>query len=282
MAFDPLYSFLIPINMQGEPMPRKSRLYQANMPYIVHQTANKDTFCFLDDEDRLYFLLILQYALNRYHLALHAFVLLDETFKLLLTPKTTNGISQLMQMLSGRYTKYYNQKYQKDGNMWYDRYKASHVEDPAFILATMRYMESLPVARGKVNHPEQYKWSSYLDNVGNTSFEERFSMPIDQGKSSANQINETVTMTFNRQYDRKTPFITEHQNFKRLGNGLLERKGWYKTLFFMDKNKVNFQFFDDRLKHGYPIGSAEFIQYIEELFSVKFRQVKPGRPRKKP
>ena len=45
--------------------------------------------------------------------------------------------------------------------LWEGRYKASLIDSERYLLACMRYIEMNPVRANMVQHPGDYKWSSY-------------------------------------------------------------------------------------------------------------------------
>lgn len=69
-------------------------------------------------------------------------------------------------MLGRYYVQYFNKKYQRTGTLWEGRYKATLIDTAQYLLTCMRYIETKPVrAKGNVNHPSKYQWSSYQCNA---------------------------------------------------------------------------------------------------------------------
>lgn len=279
-------------------MPRKPRLFQDNETSLINQPVTVDLKCFKSNEDYQYFLITLHSAINNYNISLHAFVLMDNCFKLLITPTKATDISLMIQSLKSQYSKYFNQKYNNKDTIWEGRFKSSPVQSPDLILACMRYIESQPVKKGNVCNPEHYQWSSFIDNTQNTTLKRRVQLTendiysytsdliIEKENTTRanNQINEQSNDT-NVNYSHITrldtlPLITEHKRFTELGNTLFNRKDCYKQLFFMEHNQVEHQYFSERVQHSYPIGNKAFIKGIEQEFGVTLSQIKPGRPAK--
>jgi putative transposase len=82
-------------------MPRKPRTYMAVMPCHVIQRGNNHDACFYADQDYLFYLDCLRDACGRYHVAVHAFVLMINHVHLLMTPENEQGISRVMQSGEG-------------------------------------------------------------------------------------------------------------------------------------------------------------------------------------
>jgi len=72
-----------------------------------------------------------------------------------------------MKRLGQRYVQYINRIYKRSGTLWEGRFRSSVVQQDTYLLACQRYIEMNPVRAGMVNHPGEYKWSSYrIDGQG--------------------------------------------------------------------------------------------------------------------
>ncbi len=145
-------------------MPRKVRVYLAGMPCHVIQRGNNRQVCFYADEDYLFYKECLLDACKRYHVVTHAYVLMTNHVHLLMTPEDADGISAVMQSVGRRYVQYINKMYCRSGTLWEGRYKASIVSAEDYLLACYRYIEMNPVVASMVEHPGDYRWSSYRAN----------------------------------------------------------------------------------------------------------------------
>lgn len=109
-------------------MPRKPRMYLPGMPCHVIQRGNNRDACFYAEQDYQFYLECLLDACRRYHVAVHAYVLMTNHVHLLMTPEDSEGISRVMQSVGRRYVQYINFEYQRSGTLWEGRHKASLVE----------------------------------------------------------------------------------------------------------------------------------------------------------
>lgn len=146
-------------------MARKPRFTLPGVPQHVVQRGNNRTPCFFSEPDRHRYLDDLAEALERNQCRLHAYVLMTNPVHLLLTPMTEFGISQLMQDVGRKYVRYVNRSYRRTGTLWEGRYKASLVDGEAYLLTCMRYIELNPGRAALVDHPDEYRWSSYAYNA---------------------------------------------------------------------------------------------------------------------
>lgn len=138
-------------------MPRKQRMYLADVPAHVIQRGNNREACFYAEQDYLFYLDCLQNACERYQVAVHAYVLMTNHVHLLMTPATQEGISRVMQSLGRRYVQYINYEYRRTGTLWESRHKASLVDAENYLLTCYRYIELNPVRANMVNHPGDYR-----------------------------------------------------------------------------------------------------------------------------
>ncbi len=83
-------------------MPRKPRMYLAGIPSHVIQRGNNRDVCFFAEQDYLFYLECLEGACKRYHVSVHAYILITNHVHLLMTPEESQGISQVMQSLGRR------------------------------------------------------------------------------------------------------------------------------------------------------------------------------------
>jgi len=74
-------------------------------------------------------------------------------------------LSRLMQILQFRYTRNFNIKYKKRGNLFQGRYKAILCDKDSYFMELSSYIHLNPVRAGLVEGPHQYRWSSYRSYV---------------------------------------------------------------------------------------------------------------------
>src|SRR5690242_2310196 len=82
------------------------------------------------DHDRFHFLELLTEMIERYAVQLHAYVLMDNHYHLLLQTLEAN-LSQAMQWLNVGYGVWFNRRHCRVGHLFQGRFKALVVEDDA-------------------------------------------------------------------------------------------------------------------------------------------------------
>ncbi len=69
-----------------------------------------------------------------------------------------------MRRIGASFVYWYNQKYDRVGHLFQDRYKSEVVDDDIYLLGVMRYIHQNSLKVGKVKSIEEYKWKC-LDSI---------------------------------------------------------------------------------------------------------------------
>ncbi|MCF6204730.1 MAG: transposase [Methylococcaceae bacterium] len=176
---------------------------------------------FFYDEDYLVYLRHLKVAADTFDCKIHAYVLMTNHVHILVTPKTSDGISLLFQGTGRHYVPYINKTYVRQVSLWEGRHKSSVIEADNFLLSCMRYIELNPVRANMVSHPAEYKWSSYACNA--------------QGVDNA--------------------IINPHELYLSLAATAKNQQHAYRTLFDLSINNNELDLIRSSLQSGTPIGN---------------------------
>lgn len=115
---------------------------------------------------------------------IHAFCLMPNHFHLLLSSVTEDGIPRFMKKLNMGYAKYFNIKNDRKGTLFEGRYKSILVEEDSHLFYLPHYIHFNPLdlympewrkrklrsAKDALKFLENYKWSSFLDHIGQSNF----------------------------------------------------------------------------------------------------------------
>lgn len=115
---------------------------------------------FFDDQDRHRFLADLRYAADRVGTAISCFCLMGTHYHLVLSCPD-GGLSSTMQVLAGRYARWFNRRHHLNGSLFRGRFVSIEITDDAQNLVTNRYVHRNPLELGI--DPETYPWSSCQD-----------------------------------------------------------------------------------------------------------------------
>ena len=127
-------------------MPRTARkIGNSGFYHIVARGIGKQII-FEEENDYLLFLGLLKKYLKEEDAVLHAYCLMDNHFHLLL--KIDSGMDRLMKKISTAYVFYFNNKYERVGHLFQDRYRSIPVEDDSSLLSVVRYIHNNPAKAG--------------------------------------------------------------------------------------------------------------------------------------
>lgn len=132
--------------------------------YHVTSRGNQRERIFWDDKDREEFKRILKRTKERYGYLIHAYVLMDNHYHLLIETPYAN-LKQIMQNINTSYTVYANRRHKRFGHLLQGRYKAFIVDKESYLLELGRYIHLNPVRAGIVKEPGEYRWSSYREYI---------------------------------------------------------------------------------------------------------------------
>jgi putative transposase len=150
-------------------MVRPLRIEYPGAWYHVTSRGNESKEIFSDDRDKRRFLEILSATRNLYNVEVHAYVLMENHFHLVLMTREAN-LSSFMQRFNTTYTIYYNRCHKRSGHLYQGRYKAILIEEDSYLLELSRYVHLNPVRIKRLSSIDieekrkviqRYRWSSY-------------------------------------------------------------------------------------------------------------------------
>lgn len=113
-----------------------------------------------DDEDRLTFVAISARAFVRFDICCLQYCLMTTHYHLLLrTPEPV--LSDTMQQLNRNYAKSFNQRHERRGRVFGAPFGSRFVQTDADLLGVVRYIALNPLDLPGVEHPADWRWSSY-------------------------------------------------------------------------------------------------------------------------
>lgn len=226
-------------------MPRRARLTLPGVPLHLIQRGNNRQACFFADEDCRFYLDWLAEHASKTGCRIHAFVLMTNHVHLLLSADSAATPGALMKALGQRYVQYVNRAYRCSGTLWEGRFRSCPIQDEAYLLVCQRYIELNPVRAGMVEHPGEFRWSSYRAN----------------GQGEANAL------------------IQPHALYAALGIDAASRQAAYWELF---RHELEPGMVDEirRATNGnFVLGSERFAAEVAAALDRRTQPGKPGRPR---
>lgn len=124
-------------------MPTKLRVDFAGFHHIINRGVNRcDVFNHNNDKDM--FLQIINKTAKVHKVVLHAYVLMDNHYHLLIQTQEEN-LSSFMRTVNANYALYFNRKYKRSGHLWQDRYKSKYVISENYLYTLIKYIEHNPI-----------------------------------------------------------------------------------------------------------------------------------------
>jgi len=168
-------------------MARPLRIDITGGRYHVTARGNERRAIFRQDSDRLHFLELLSEWPARFGLRVHAYVLMDNHYHLVVETPEAN-LSRAVQWLNVSYSVWFNRRHRRVGHLFQGRFKAILIEEDIGLQRVARYVHLNPVrlmslgldksrrpalAKGLAEAPRaevvrqrlemlrKYRWSSY-------------------------------------------------------------------------------------------------------------------------
>ena len=146
-------------------MARPLRLEYRGALYHVTSRGDGQEDIYLDDEDRILALAVLEDVVRRFNWCIHAYCLMGNHYHLLIETPDGN-LAQGMRQFNGVYTQRFNRLHARVGHVFQGRYKAILVQKDSYLLELARYIVLNPVRAGMVRSAKDWPWSSYRATGG--------------------------------------------------------------------------------------------------------------------
>ena len=226
------------------PMARLPRLTLPGYPHHVLQRGNNRQTIFISSQDHQAFLEFLQESSRAFEVEVHAYVLMDNHFHLLVTPRTGNGLPLMMQALGRRYVRYFNTLYSRTGTLWEGRYRSTVMDAQQHLLDCMAYIDLNPVRAGLVAQAADYLWSSHRHYTGQS---------IDK-------------------------ILTPHALLWALGNTPFAREAAYAERVVTGIGSAQQAALTDSVLSGWALGGESFVAELQKRTVRRLTKSAPGRP----
>ncbi len=141
-------------------MARPLRLAYPDTYYHVLSRGNEQRPIFKTDKDYAKFLELLEKTTVKFHLEIHAYVLMRNHYHLLVKTTQEGNLSRSIQWLGVTYAGWYNRRYKRSGHLFQGRFKSFLIEDERYFTAMCYYIHGNPVRAGVAKTPEEFPYSS--------------------------------------------------------------------------------------------------------------------------
>ncbi len=86
---------------------------------------------------------------------------MDNHLHLIVWLDVDSDLSKFMKQVNLSYFYAFKKQHDYCGHLWQDRFRSSIIDTESYLLQCGKYIELNPVRAGMVNHPGQYKYSSF-------------------------------------------------------------------------------------------------------------------------
>lgn len=140
-------------------MGRECRIEYPGAIYHVYHRGNNREAILARDQDKWYFLTLLEQAVDKFGLEVFAYVVMRNHYHLGIRVGKIS-LSSIMHRINSKFGRHYNQEFSRSGHVFEGRYKAIPIMDDAYFLTVIRYIHQNPVRAGICDRVGEYRWSS--------------------------------------------------------------------------------------------------------------------------
>jgi len=218
-------------------MPYCARKHQleGNLVYHVMNRSNRRLEIFHEEEDYLYFKVILLRYVTKEGLIIYHYCIMPNHYHLEIELEQPERMSSIMAGVNRAYTYYYHEKYKTSGYLWQGRFKSKPIQKNKYLLNCGRYIETNPVRAKMVERAEDYSYSSaryYVtgdrdDIVAENPLYEEFGLTIEERRDNYSRFLADFEFE-EREKCRRFSDFTESLGDEGFKAKLYKREGrWY-------------------------------------------------------
>ncbi len=146
-------------------MSRPVRIEFPGACYHVTSRGVEGHEVYIDEEDHGVFLNVLEGVVDRFGWLVHAYVMMDDHYHLVVEVPAAN-LSKGMRQLNGVYTQHFNRRHHNEGPVFQGRFKSVLFEKDEFLLPLTRHVALNPVRLKSLSSLRSWRWSSHRAMCG--------------------------------------------------------------------------------------------------------------------
>ncbi len=158
-------------------MARSLRIDFPDTFYHVLSRGNEKREIFREEADYKKFLELIGRVSQRFGIEIHAYVLMENHYHLLVKTKKAN-LSRSIQWLGVGYSVWFNRRHQRSGHLFQGRFKSFLIQDEKYFWAMCLYIHGNPLRAGIAQELQDYPWSSFHSYCGKDSSENWLTMDL--------------------------------------------------------------------------------------------------------
>ena len=187
-----------------------------------------------------------------------------------------SSLSEFVREIKVGFARYYNQRHNRRGYFWGDRFKSVIVDKGETLINCLAYIDLNPLRAGIVSRPEDYRWNSLGYHV-QTNNRDNF-LSTDFGLKEFNVKSEKERIRRYRRYVYEAGAVNrpEKGKTKVIGDRILEKER--KREFELSRND-RFRYRTRYFTDSGVIGSKEFVSKTYMRFKHHFNSKHEKKPK---
>lgn len=251
-------------------MARPIRIERVGGWYHITARGNERRAIYRDNRDRQHFCELLGEMVSQFNLVLHAFVLMDNHYHLLVELREAN-LSRAAQWLNVSYSLWFNRRHGRCGHLFQGRFKSVIVDSKQWGLGLSRYIHLNPVrTAGKLglSKPEQQRMRAGASGAPETAVVRKRTSQLRRYRWSSYRAYIGLA---------KAPEWLECQTVLKLGGGRKEERRNYREYVEAALREGLAKSLWEELKEQVVLGSQEFISGLKEHLTGDEREQRGAR-----
>jgi putative transposase len=148
-------------------VPRANRHYVPGLIWHITHRCHKREYLLKFNKDRRVWLRWLFESKRRFGLCVLNYAVTSNHVHLLVWDKgKTQTIARSMDLIAGRSAQEFNQRKERHGAFWEDRYHATAIQSDSHLIRCMVYIDLNMVRAGVVEHPVDWPFCGYGELIG--------------------------------------------------------------------------------------------------------------------
>lgn len=147
-------------------MARKPRTKSRSGIYHIMLRGINRQIIFEDEQDKYRLLETIERFKEISKFEIYSFCLMDNHVHLLIK-ETEESISKIIQRISSSYVYWYNNKYERSGHLFQERFKSENVETVPYFFTVLRYIHQNPLKAGIASNVFESQWTSIHEYIEN-------------------------------------------------------------------------------------------------------------------
>ena len=177
--------------------------YKGGIYHVIARGNNKG-YIFKESIDKGYFIKQIKETVEGMGYKVFGFVLMDNHYHIIIQT-LDKKLQEIMHQINNKYSKYFNNKYERVGHVFQGRYKAVLVQDERYLEELLRYVHQNPIEAYICKSVEKYKWSSdifYRKNIkGFVCIDVVLDMLDKDRKAAIKKYRELMTEKVDNEYE---------------------------------------------------------------------------------